>query len=65
MERRSFDEINYSGRLTLDYQLSDQKLFSLGLYAGKRTKERTADILYYNNHSVNELTLIFSISIKI
>ena len=50
---RSFDEINYSGRLTLDYQLSDQKLFSLGLYAGKRTKERTADILYYNNHSVN------------
>ena len=35
---RSFDEINYSGRLTADYQLSDQDLFSLGLYAEKELK---------------------------
>ena len=51
---RSFDEINYSGRLTADYQPSDKNLFSLGLYVGKRTKERTADILYYNNYAITD-----------
>jgi outer membrane receptor protein involved in Fe transport len=51
---RSFDEINYSGRLTADYQLSDRDQFSLGLYAGKRTKDRTADILYYDNRSTSD-----------
>ena len=48
---RSFNEMNFSGRLTVDYQLSDQDMFSLGLYAGKRMKERTADILY-NNYAI-------------
>ncbi len=48
---RSFNEMNFSGRLTVDYQLSDQDMFSLGLYAGKRIKERTADILY-NNYAI-------------
>ena len=51
---RSFDEINYSGRLTADYQLSDWDQFSLGFYAGKRTKDRTADILYYDNRSTSD-----------
>ena len=51
---RSFDEINYSGRLTADYQPSDKNLFSLGLYVGKRTKERTADIVYYNNYAITD-----------
>ena len=51
---RSFDEINYSGRLTADYQLSDRDQFSLGLFAGKRTKDRTADILYYDNRSTSD-----------
>jgi iron complex outermembrane receptor protein len=51
---RSFDEINFSGRLTADYQPSDMNLFSIGLYAGKRTKERTADILYYNNFAITD-----------
>ncbi|MGA0374301.1 MAG: outer membrane beta-barrel protein [Flavobacteriaceae bacterium] len=51
---RSFDEINYSGRLTADYQASDKNLFSLGLYVGKRTKERTADIVYYNNYAITD-----------
>ena len=51
---RSFDEINFSGRLTADYQPSDVNLFSIGLYAGKRTKERTADILYYNNFAITD-----------
>ena len=51
---RSFNEINYSGRLTADYQPSDKYLFSLGLYVGKRTKERTADIVYYNNYAITD-----------
>ncbi len=51
---RSFGEINYSGRLTADYQPSDKDLFSLGLYVGKRTKERTADIVYYNNYAITD-----------
>jgi iron complex outermembrane receptor protein len=51
---RSFDEINFSGRLTADYSLSDNDQFSLGLFAGKRTKERTADILYYANHAITD-----------
>lgn len=46
---RSFDETNYSGRLTLDFKPSEKDLFSLGFYAGKRSKDRTADILYFNN----------------
>lgn len=49
---RSFDEINYSGRLSADYQLTDKDLFSLGFFAGKRTKDRTADILYYANYAI-------------
>ena len=53
---RSFDEINYSGRLTADYQFSKKDQFSLGVFAGKRTKERTADILYYANNGISEET---------
>ena len=49
---RSFDEVNYSGRLTADYQLSENDLISLGFFAGKRTKDRTADILYYANYAI-------------
>ena len=45
---RSFDEENYSGRLAVQYQAHPQHNFAVGLYAGKRTKERTADILYQN-----------------
>ena len=46
---RSFDEENFSGRLTLDFKASKKDLFSLGFFAGKRSKDRRADILYYNN----------------
>jgi outer membrane receptor protein involved in Fe transport len=53
---RSFDETNYSGRLTADYQFSKKDQFSLGVFAGKRTKERTADILYYANNGISEET---------
>ena len=45
---RSFNETNYSGRLTLDYKANNKDLFSLGLFTGKRTKDRTADIVYDN-----------------
>ncbi|MEO0339326.1 MAG: outer membrane beta-barrel family protein, partial [Bacteroidota bacterium] len=45
---RSFDEETYSGRLSVQYKANPKHHFTLGLYAGKRTKERTADILYQN-----------------
>ncbi|MFY0607072.1 MAG: TonB-dependent receptor [Cyclobacteriaceae bacterium] len=48
---RSFDEVNYSGRLTVGYQATESDAFSVGLFAGKRSKDRTADILYYDNHA--------------
>ncbi|QLE02168.1 TonB-dependent receptor [Galbibacter sp. BG1] len=48
---RSFDEVNYSGRFTIDFTLDTLNTYSLGLYAGKRSKDRTADILYYDNHA--------------
>ncbi len=45
---RSFDETNYSGRLSLAYAPNQTQTLTLGLFAGKRNKERTADILYLN-----------------
>jgi iron complex outermembrane receptor protein len=46
---RSFDELNYSGRFTIDYTPDERNNYSLGFYGGKRSKDRTADILYFNN----------------
>ena len=46
---RSFDELNYSGRFTIDYTPDERNTYSLGFYGGKRSKDRTADILYFNN----------------
>ena len=45
---RSFDEINYAGRLAVQYSPQVNQRLSLGVYAGKRSKDRTADILYDN-----------------
>lgn len=45
---RSFNEENYSGRFSVDYAPDSSNEFSLGFYAGKREKARTADILYNN-----------------
>lgn len=45
---RSFDEKNYAGRVSLQYQPQSNQSLTFGLYAGKRTKDRTADILYEN-----------------
>lgn len=46
---RSFDETAYTARATIGFLPNERNSFSLGLYAGKRSKDRTADILYYNN----------------
>jgi len=45
---RSFDETNYSARMSARYSPSKKQRISAGFYAGKRNKERTADILYKN-----------------
>ena len=49
---RSFDERNFSGRFTVGYTPNENNNFSLGFYAGERSKDRTADILYYDNHAL-------------
>ncbi len=57
---RSFDEINYSGRFTLGYAATPNDQFSMGFFAGKRSKDRTADILYYDNHATYGGNRIYS-----
>ena len=49
---RSFDEENYSGRFTVDFTPNKKNEFSIGFFAGKRNKERRADITYYDNNAV-------------
>ncbi len=46
---RSFDEKAYTARATIGYTPNENNDISLGLYAGKRSKDRTADILYNNS----------------
>jgi outer membrane receptor protein involved in Fe transport len=48
---RSFDEQTYTARATIGYTPNETNAFSVGFYAGKRSKDRTADILY-NNYKV-------------
>lgn len=48
---RSFDEQNYSGRLTVGYTPSKNDKLSIGFYGGRREKTRTADIMYYDNNA--------------
>lgn len=43
---RSFDEINYGSRLLVGFTPGRSHSLSTGFFFGKRTKERTADILY-------------------
>ena len=45
---RSFDDIAYNGRFNIDYTPNNKNSFSLGFFAGKRTKDRLADIVYNN-----------------
>ncbi|WP_201288778.1 outer membrane beta-barrel protein [Polaribacter septentrionalilitoris] len=46
---RSFDEITYNGRFNVDYTPDDKNNLSIGFFAGKRTKDRLADIVYTNS----------------
>ena len=52
---RSFDDVNYNGRLNFEYTPNKSDRYSLGFFAGKHTKERLADITYYNNQSVSPI----------
>ncbi len=49
---RSFDEINYSGRLAVGYTPNASNSLNASFFAGKRSKDRTADIVYYDNHAL-------------
>lgn len=50
---RSFDERSYTARATIGYTPNPANSWSAGFYAGKRSKDRTADILY-NNYKVHQ-----------
>lgn len=52
---RSFDDVSYNGRFNLDFTPNKNDEFSLGFFAGKHTKERLADIVYYDNHAVSPI----------
>ncbi|MEL7120839.1 MAG: TonB-dependent receptor [Bacteroidota bacterium] len=45
---RSFDELNYSARAAVSFSPSSNQIINAGFYAGNRSKDRTADILYLN-----------------
>lgn len=49
---RSFDEENYSARFTVDFTPNTSNSYSLGFFAGKRSKDRLADIVYYDNQAI-------------
>lgn len=49
---RSFDEVSYNGRFNVDYTPNKNNSYSVGFFAGKHTKDRLADIVYYDNHAI-------------
>ncbi len=53
---RSSDIKNYSARLSTTYTPNKQQSITAGFYFGKRTKERTADILYTNQQRTSVAT---------
>jgi iron complex outermembrane receptor protein len=52
---RSFDEVNYNGRFSVDFIPNQKNNFTLGVFLGKRTKERLADITYFDNRAVSPI----------
>ncbi|ALJ05314.1 TonB-dependent receptor [Pseudalgibacter alginicilyticus] len=52
---RSFDDISYNGRFTVGFTPNKKDEFSLGFFAGKHTKDRLADITYYDNHAISPI----------
>lgn len=55
---RSFDDVSYNGRFNVDYTPNKKDEFSLGFYAGKRKKDRLADISYQNFKQNTDGTII-------
>jgi outer membrane receptor protein involved in Fe transport len=53
---RSSDVLNYSGRFTLGFSPNENNNFSLGFYGGRRSTDRLADIVYYDNHAIAQST---------
>jgi iron complex outermembrane receptor protein len=49
----SFDEINFTDRFNLESIPNLTNVFSLALFAGKRSKDRLADIVYFDNHAIS------------
>ena len=52
---RSSDETNFNGRFTIDYTPDEHNNFSVGFFAGKRSTNRLADIVYFDNHAIAPL----------
>lgn len=52
---RSFDDVSYNGRFTLDFTPNTSNEFSLGVFAGKHTVDRLANITYFDNHAVSPI----------
>lgn len=52
---RSFDDINYNGRFSVDFTPNTKDEFSLGFFAGKHTVDRLADITYFDNHAISPI----------
>lgn len=53
---RSYKRYNYGFRSVVSFQADKHNELSAGVYVGKRTQYRRADILYYNNLKTNLLT---------
>ncbi|NJB82665.1 outer membrane receptor protein involved in Fe transport [Wenyingzhuangia aestuarii] len=51
---RSFDDVSYNARFTVDYTPNDANEFSLGVYGGKKQKDRLADI-HYDNYTISPI----------
>lgn len=48
---RSTNELNYSGRFTVDFTPNEKNNFSVAFYGGKRKNDRKADIVYNNTRT--------------
>lgn len=52
---RSFKDVSYNGRFTIDFTPNEKNEFSLGFFAGKHTVDRLADITYFDNHAMSPI----------
>ena len=52
---RSFDDVSYNGRLNVEFTPNTSDEFSVGVFAGKHTVDRLADITYFDNHAISPI----------